>query len=59
MSAGSAGAPERRSVLSRFPDAKQTTLCIKHLKKEKNRATATGNIVWAMANSKEFMMGAR
>jgi hypothetical protein len=46
-------------VFSRFPEPKQSNIALDHLKKHaKNRAEAAGNIIWALINTKEFLMSA-
>jgi hypothetical protein len=42
-------------TMSRFPKADEATQVITFLKKERNRATAITDIVWALMNSKEFL----
>jgi hypothetical protein len=46
-------------TLSRFPDAKQSTVAITHLKNTKDRAIATANIIWSLTNTKEFLTASR
>jgi hypothetical protein len=47
-------------VVSRFPEPKDLNPALEHFKKHtNNRAIATQNIVWALMNTKEFVMGQR
>jgi hypothetical protein len=43
-------------TLSRFPTDKDLSQAVAHLKKQRNRSTATTDIIWAVMNTKEFMM---
>jgi hypothetical protein len=43
-------------MISRFPDKNQSTSVVAHLKNMKDRKSATENIIWALINTKEFML---
>jgi hypothetical protein len=45
--------------LARFPAANETTQALAHIKKLNNRNKALEDLVWAITNTKEFLMGTR
>jgi hypothetical protein len=43
-------------ALSRFPRANQSATAVAHLKKLKNRSQAASDVIWALINSREFLV---
>jgi hypothetical protein len=43
-------------VLSRFPKANEAKAALAHLKKTRNRPTATSDLFWSLMNCKEFLI---
>src|SRR5262249_28660193 len=43
-------------TLSRFADSKESSAVLAHLQKAKDRAVATADVLWAVMNTKEFLM---
>jgi hypothetical protein len=44
------------STLSRFPTAEQKADAIKHLKDSKNRLEGVTDLIWALVNTREFIL---
>ncbi|MCI0703872.1 MAG: DUF1553 domain-containing protein, partial [Planctomycetia bacterium] len=44
------------STLSRFPKATEKEDALQHLKEEKNRSTAITDLLWALVNTREFIL---
>jgi hypothetical protein len=43
--------------LARFPSAENTTAALAHIKKAGNRESALSDLLWALVNTKEFILG--
>jgi hypothetical protein len=43
-------------AFSRFPNAGESATAVAHLKKSKDRSRATADLVWALVNSREFLV---
>jgi len=45
--------------LARFPSPAETTNALAHIKQLKDREKALEDLIWALLNTREFLMGTR